>query len=185
MRRPVLDLTINPHAPRPIGVPRTVRLAEPPVDRSSPAARTADRLVDAVRENVRFLNRHLAVHGGCLELPRMIDNVLYLAYTVTVNEGAAIETAELRRWLADAGIETRSAFSFTARPENIRDRTAVQRTADDSDGAPPAGNSFCLACHQYLSILDLRHIIDAFASFFAQRDISQPDPSPGDGCSTS
>ena len=149
-----IDLTWR-RTNRPSSSARAIRVVEGACDPTSPQATAADKLVRACRENVRFLNRHLAPFDKYLDLPPLIDNVLYLAYTVRVKDGAPFRAADLRRWLSGAQIDTAPTFSFTVdRHDTIGDGDA------DSD-------SFCIACHQYLTILDLQQIVAAFESYFA------------------
>lgn len=150
-----LDLRRTSRMRRP-GARRNIRLLEAAADQSPEAVRAAEKLVAACRENVRFLNRHLQPYRAWLNLPKLIDNALYLAYTVTVEKTAPFGVGKLRRALHDAGIETSSRFSF--------DRT----TADDTES-----NAFCLPCHRYLTIRDMEYIIDVFESFFDQIRHSQ------------
>jgi len=130
-------------------------------DVASPDARRADQLVIACRENVRFLNHHLQQFEQYLVLPPLVDNILYLAYTITVKREAPFTADQLRRHLAEAGIETKSDFGFAAGPEDILAALGVSDGGLDID-------TFCIGCHRYVTILDLAHIIDMFESFFAR-----------------
>jgi hypothetical protein len=140
---------------RPLSTARPIRVVEGACDPDSPQATAADKLVRACHENVRFLNRHLAPFDQYLDLPPLIDNVLYLAYTVRVKAGAPFKAADLRRWLSGAQIDTALTFRFTA-----------DRCDTAGDGGADS-DSFCIACHQYLTILDLEQTVEAFESFFA------------------
>jgi dTDP-4-amino-4,6-dideoxygalactose transaminase len=145
-----LDLKRLSRSARPM-TPRNIRILEAACDQSPQAVKAAEKLVAACRENVRFLNRHLQSYRAWLDIPPLVDNVLYLAYTVTVKDGAPFCSSELRRALGRAGIETSPEFSFD------------QTTAVESSGGE---STFCLPCHQYLTIQDMEYIIDTFESFF-------------------
>jgi dTDP-4-amino-4,6-dideoxygalactose transaminase len=144
------------------GVRRNIQMLEAADAQSPGAIRAAEKLVAACRENVRFLNRHLEPFKVWLDFPRLDNNVLYLAYTVTVKESAPFEPRDLRRALAEAGIETRPEFSFSPAGQS---RHGV--VGEISGGYEDEWNTFCLPCHQYLTIRDLEYIIDACESFFA------------------
>ncbi len=148
--------------PRLPGPRRNIRLLEAAADQSPEAVKAAEKLVAACRENVRFLNRHLQPYRAWLDLPKLIDNALYLAYTVTVEKTAPFDAGELRRVLHDAGIETSARFSF--------DRTATDDTESDA---------FCLPCHRYLTIRDMEYIMDVIESFFNEMRHSQTQSKDG------
>ncbi len=160
------------------GKARVIQVLRAGSEPSSAAVGAAERLVVACRENVRFLNRHLQRFRAYLELPPYVDNALYLAYTVRVKSDSPFGVVDLRRHLHRAGVETTSAFSFIA-GENfdiVRNESAPQRS-----GRPKDDRSFCIACHQYLTIPDLEHIVDSLESFFAgiNSDIAKPEK-PGE-----
>jgi dTDP-4-amino-4,6-dideoxygalactose transaminase len=169
-------LKINQTATQSITLVRPIYLSETPGAGDDRAVKTAERLLISCRENVAFLNRQLAQFASYLELPPVADNVLYLAYTIGVRESAPFSARELRRWLADAGIETRARYRFGASSEQDP-RTGVagrmqEIISDDADEA----DSFCLACHQYLTILDLRHIVETIESFVSRFIPADPTP---------
>lgn len=146
------------------GKARVIQVLRAGSEPSSAAVGAAERLVVSCRENVRFLNRHLQRFRACLELPPYVDNALYLAYTVRVKPDSPFGVGDFRQHLHRAGVETSSAFSFIG-DENFdifRNESAPQRS-----GRPKDDRSFCIACHQYLTIPELEHIIDSFESFFA------------------
>jgi hypothetical protein len=144
-----LNLKLTPHDTVAAMHPRTVTITEVTPEPSSPQAKAADRLMISARENVRFLNNHLQPFSEYLELPPMVENTLYLAYTVRVRDNAPFDPVGLKRWLTEAGIEVGSSFAFSG----------------DADGDMDE-RSFCLGCHQYLTIPDLAHIVETFESFF-------------------
>jgi dTDP-4-amino-4,6-dideoxygalactose transaminase len=158
-RTPV-TLRINRHVAQAFKIVRPVSLSAYMDVDSSPEARRADQLVLACRENVRFLNHHLRRFERYLALPPMVDNILYLAYTITVKREAPFTADQLRRHLAEAGIETRTNVGFAAGPEDFLAKLGISNGGLDVD-------TFCLGCHRYVTILDLEHIIDTFESFFA------------------
>ncbi len=151
-----LDLRRSPRLDRP-AMYRNLRLLEAADEQSPQAVRAAEKLVIASRENVRFLTRHLKPYQDWLDLPALVDNALYLAFTVTVRKTAPFGARALRRELRIAGIETSENFRFG-------------KAAVDDDGDC---RTFCLPCHQYLTIRDLEYIIDTFETFFAQVRHSQ------------
>jgi len=158
-RTPV-TLRINRQAAQALEIVRPISLSAYTDDDSSPEARRADQLVIACRENVRFLNHHLRRFEQYLALPPMVDNILYLAYTITVRPEAPFTANQLRRHLVEAGIETKTDFGFAAGPEDMLGKLGISDGGSDVD-------TFCIGCHRYVTILDLEHIIDTFESFFA------------------
>lgn len=120
----------------------------------TPAVMTARRMVAAGRENVRFLNHHLRGFRRWIDLPPVIDDVLYLGYSMRVKNAAPFSAAALRRHLADAGIETAASYSFISRPTDALEAETI-----------------CLPCHHGLSILDLQYLIETLAAFLAPHDL--------------
>lgn len=164
-----LDLKLKAQRPRLAKRRRHIRILEAAGEQPPEAVKAARKLVAASRQNVGFLNRHLEPYRAWLKLPALVDNVLYLAYTVTVKDTAPFEASELRRALAKKGIETSSEFSFSPKDTGRRrfDTKSPGICTDDE-------NTFCLACHQYLTIPDLECIVEIFESFFA--GIRSPHP---------
>lgn len=166
-------LTRRPGERRQSGTARPIKVLGNAPRPTTAAVTVAEKLVVAARENVRFLNRHLRKYRASLKLPTFVDNALYLAYTVRVKDTAPFDTIALRRHLHAAGIETAAAFSFDAN-ENcdiVIDRNVSHRRSHGMDEP-----SFCIACHQYLTIPDLEYILDSFDSFFEQLASSQTKP---------
>lgn len=125
---------------------------------------TARKMVIACRENARFLRHHMEQYSRWLELPPVIDNVLYLAYEIKIKAHAPFSATALRRYLAATGIETAPAFTFVA--GNMP--TVSPESADNT--------TVCLPCHQALSILDLRYMIEIIASFLGECDLKEGAP---------
>lgn len=126
--------------------------------------RAAERMVISCRENARFLGRHLARHADYLDLPPDLDNVLYLAYTISIKMPDRIRPDILRQWLHERGIETETRFTFVI-PERM---PAGTETRFGGSSQPEDGASFCLPCHHLLTIPDLIRIVEAFDAFFEQ-----------------
>jgi len=145
---------------------RPVRLNEAAVEGNDPAVRTAEKLVAACRYNVEFLNAHLKKFKPYLELPSLVDNALYLAYSIRVRDSAPCDPLWLRRKLALAGIETSPAFSFASGSEQKYTGPAIDRVVGARARSSLDERAFCLGCHQYLGIVDLKHVIDTFESIF-------------------
>jgi dTDP-4-amino-4,6-dideoxygalactose transaminase len=164
--KPPINLRINQRAKRSVKAEGPVRLTETAADHPTPATRSAEKLVAACRENVRFLNFHLQPYGKFIELPTLVNNALYLAYTIRVRDDSPLDALTLRKKLAEAGIETSSAFSFTASPEESYSGKAIERIKGRSSRSDLDTQAFCLGCHQYLTILDLEHVINTFESIF-------------------
>ena len=160
---------INHRAEGRFRVPRIVRLSHIEADRPSATARAAEKMSVSGRENVRFLTRHLKAYERYLELTPDLGNVLYLAYTITVHDDAPFKATDFRRHLAKAGIQTRSSFGFIHDPDDLYLELSpdhpINRLRDNSrhDSA-----RFCLPCHQYMTILDLQHIVETCDTFFSQ-----------------
>ncbi len=161
--QPGLDLQIKNIKKINFTAKRQILLSESGDIQSETAIAAAEKLVIACRENARFLKRHLAKYTDFVEITPLIENVLYLAYTLKVKDSAPFDTAALRRHLAAAGIETGKYFSFYNDPENHYFGKAANRIKSDSDKNDPA---ICLPCHQHLSIKDLQIIIHHFDRFF-------------------
>jgi hypothetical protein len=75
---------------------------------------------------------------------------------VRVKDSAPFDPVGLKRWLTEAGVEVGSSFAFTG------------------DAGTQGGDerTFCLGCHQYLTIPDLVHVIETFESFFTMVEYS-------------
>jgi hypothetical protein len=125
----------------------------------TPAVMTARKMVAACRENARFLRHHLDRYGFWLKLPPVVDDVLYLAYTVTVKTSAPFSAADLGRRLAVAGIETASAFTFVSPSPETAETTTL-----------------CLPCHHTLSILDLQYLTETITDYFAECNRKEKPP---------
>lgn len=163
-----LDLRLNRRWTGLQSAPRSVRLSQVAAAEPTPATKTAEMMVAACRENVRFLNRHLESLTRYFALPPVIDNVLYLAYTLTLTDTAPFDILTFRRRLADHGIETSSSFSFAADPGAIYCGPALDRMEPQPRESGQPIKQVCLPCHHYLSILDLQQIITAIESCCAQ-----------------
>ncbi len=131
---------------------------------ATPAVMTARKMVAACRENVRFLHHHLVPYHGWLDLPPVIDDVLYLAYAIKIKADAPFSATALRRYLAATGIETAPAFTFIS-------GNVPAASPDPADNA-----TVCLPCHQALSILDLRYMIEIIVSFLGEYDLKERAP---------
>jgi hypothetical protein len=70
--------------------------------------------------------------------------------------------------LSQAGIETSPAFSFTPAPKECSPPGEADGSNRNSPKRSPDHNAFCLGCHQYLTVLDLEHIVRTFDSIFDQ-----------------
>lgn len=147
---------------------RPIELSPSAPTEPTPAVLTARKMVAACRHNVRFLGHRLRPYGRWLELPPVIDDVLYLAYSIAVKPSAPFSGSVLGRHLAAAGIETASAYTFVSPPE----ATAVSLR-------PAETATLCLPCHHTLSILDLQYMVETIASFFAARGL-EADMAPTD-----
>jgi dTDP-4-amino-4,6-dideoxygalactose transaminase len=162
-----------------IQVARPVKVSESAPERPTRETKSADKLVAACRENVQFLNFHLQPYAEYLELPMLVDNALYLAYTIRVRENSPLDSLSLRKRLAEAGIETDPSFSFTASSADCSSVETDNRIRGYSAQSDLDSDAFCLGCHQYLTILDLEHIVDTFESIFScpEGDPSTSNPS--------
>ena len=172
-RKPPLNLKLNRQAPSSIPKAGPIKLNEAASAHETPETKMADRLVIACRENVRFLNFHLHAFEKYLELPALVDNALYLAYTIRVKDNDLFDALSLRKALTKAGVETSSAFSFIASDYDDPKITASDEYGSRNSISCLDTQAFCLACHQYLTILDLKHIVDTFEEFFHRSD---PEP---------
>jgi dTDP-4-amino-4,6-dideoxygalactose transaminase len=160
-----LKMKINQAAKGHTKLVRPIHLSENAPDHPTPATKTAERMVIACRENVRFLNHNLKPFEKYLELPPVIDNTLYLAYTVRLSDLAPFKAKAIRQWLARKGIETRPSFGFHADPQAKYCGSAENRMREGRD---KDDRSFCLPCHHHLSILDLQNVVEVLEGFFAR-----------------
>lgn len=165
-KRAPLVLKRNNRAKSKIQMARPVKVSETSSDKPSRETKSAEKLVAACRENVRFLNFHLQPYAEFLELPTLVDNALYLAYTIRVKEKSPLDSFTLRKRLTKAGIETSPSFSFTAPSHESESFEGNRRLRGDSARSDLDSDAFCLGCHQYLTILDLEYIVDTFESIF-------------------
>ena len=156
-----LTLKVNATARDPIQYDRSITVM---ADSGQPSAATkaADKIMRSCRENVRFLNKHLGQYKEYLELPPLTENALYLAYTIRVRENPHFTAAEFRRYLTSCGIENRDRFSFQSETPVVArtQKTTVKSLSDN------AHDTFCIACHQNLTILDMQSIARRIDSFF-------------------
>jgi dTDP-4-amino-4,6-dideoxygalactose transaminase len=177
---PELKLRINRRVVRPTHKARLVEMSAFAPDQPTPATRTADKLVLACRENMRFLNRHLRQFEKYMELPPDINNVLYLAYTVKIKEIAPFSALQFRRWMEKAGIETKSEFSFVNHLVNVNRNITSNNPSLKSLQDDKSMSDFCLPCHQYLGIIDLEHIVNSIGAFITHYIESGKNESAGD-----
>lgn len=146
------------------GSKKTLRLAAGEPFLPTPQTRLADRMLGACREHVRFINRHLNRYQSWLELPAIIDNALYLGYTLKVRDTAPFVAAELRDHLEQAGIETRDTFGFSYFPET----TVENMTVNGRQRKTSLFEKFCLPCRYDLTILDLQTIVNYLKEFLSR-----------------
>lgn len=152
-------LKINMQADSPVECDRPIMLTPGPCMHNDTELRAADKIMRSCFENVRFLNEHLKKYDSFLRLPHLVGNALYLAYTVTVKSNPYFTAEDLRRFLNGCGVETSDSFSFeynaTPTPE-FRTKGLCSNKMD----------TFCFACHQHLTILDMQSIAKRFDAFF-------------------
>lgn len=122
----------------------------------TPAVKTARRMVAACRDNVRFFTHRFERYARWIDLPPVIDDVLYLGYSLGVRPSAPFSADALRRRLAAAGIETATRYSFVS-------------PAPETDEA----ETICLPCHHTLSILDVQYIADTVDDFLVSYDLKR------------
>ena len=163
-----VKLRINERATRRARLQRPINIDFVESQKPTTVTKAAEKLVLSVRENVKFLNRHLQPFDKYLDLPSLQPNLLYLAYTIGIKKAAPFKAIDLRNWLHTAGIETRDQFTFwfdnsSAKPANLHNNRL-------SPGQITYRNTsnFCIGCHQQLGIVDLEHIVDTLKLFFAQ-----------------
>ncbi len=121
-------------------------------------------MIISCRENTRFLNQRLRQYDEFLALPPLIENVLYLAYTIEVRPHSPFRVDQLRQHLTQHGIETAAEFCFVA--PSVDESHARSAGGDGEISNRFKSDKFCIPCHMGLTILDLRQIIAAFDSFF-------------------
>lgn len=163
---------INTGAAGNLNAQKRILLAPGESDRITSAAKTAGKMIRACRENVLFLNQQLHCFEKYLGYPPVIDNVLYLAYTLEVKEKAPFTPAQLRQHLRNKGVESAAEFRFLS--ESNIDSVASDAPASGGPETAKNINRFCIPCHLGLTILDLQQIVKAFRSFFETIKNSKP-----------
>lgn len=143
---------------------RKIRLAPAEPDEITPAQKTAEKMIRSCRENVNFLNWHLDRFNGFISLPPLLDNVLYLAYSIKVKDGAPFTAAQMRTFLDTNGIETETDFRFIHQPGADPDNSE-RATGTPGHDLNKAG-CLCVPCHMGLTIVDLQRMITTFERFF-------------------
>ncbi|MEE9443808.1 MAG: hypothetical protein V3V99_14185 [candidate division Zixibacteria bacterium] len=165
MHQPGLELNLNAEAVSQCLDRQRIKISVNDYDAFDPVAQQAEKLVISCRENVRFLTRHLTKYAEYLELPRVIDDVLYLALSIRIREDAPFEKVELTNHLSKSGIEIRSNFGFLPNPNDLSQADGNIRMSLANDNY---SNRFCIPCHQFLTIPDLQYIVRQFDTFFEQ-----------------
>ncbi len=130
--------------------PRPISLNPSEPETPTAITRKADKTAMATRLNVAFLNRHLSDFSGWLTLPPLIEDVIYLAYTIEVKSTAPFRARDLAGYLTAHGIEIRDSHSFAGAEKTYIDEHST---------------SLCLGCHVTVSIADLQNIVNAVRSF--------------------
>ncbi|MEZ5357609.1 MAG: hypothetical protein R3F48_02180 [Candidatus Zixiibacteriota bacterium] len=153
-------MKINQMAETPIQCDRPIMLASGPCMHNDKELRAADRITRSCFENVRFLNEHLKRYESFIDLPHLVENALYLAYTISVKPNPYFEASDLKRFLNSCGVETSESFSFEQNATPMPVFRAKNLAVNKMD-------TFCIACHQNLTILDIQSIAKRFDAFFS------------------
>jgi dTDP-4-amino-4,6-dideoxygalactose transaminase len=165
MHQSGLELNLNANAVSNYPEKQEIQISVNDYDAFDPVAQQAEKLVISCRENARFLINQLNKYAKYLELPQVIDDVLYLALSIRVKNNAPFEKEDLIKHLSDAGIETRSNFGFLPTPNHLSQAGKNNRLPVASDNHT---NRFCIPCHHFLTIPNLQHIVSQFDTFFEQ-----------------
>lgn len=165
MHQTGLEFNLNEKAVLSNSEKQEIKISINDYDAFDQAAQDAEKLVISCRENARFLINHLNKYSDYFELPKVIDDVLYLALSIRVRENVPFEKADLIKHLSDAGIEARNNYGFLPTSDN--------QFHEGKNNRMPVANKnqtsrFCIPCHQYLTIPNLQQIVGQFDTFFEQ-----------------
>ncbi len=152
-------LQINQEAVMPVECDRPIMLMAAPCTNTDRELKAADKTTRSCFENVKFLNSHLKKYESFIELPHLVENVLYLAYTVKIKTNPYFTADNLKHFLNSCGIETSADFSFEQNVTPTAEFRASDLCHNDTD-------TFCIACHQNLTILDMQSIAKRIDAFF-------------------
>jgi hypothetical protein len=152
-------LQINKDAVMPVECDRPIMIMAAPNTHTTKELKAADRITQSCFENVKFLNNHLSKYSSFLKLPYLVENALYLAYTVEVKPNPYFTGENLKHFLNSCGIETSGGFSFE---ENVTPTPEFRTKGFCTNNL----DTFCIACHQNLTVLDMQSIAKRIDTFF-------------------
>ncbi len=124
--------------------------------------RKADWIFKRRLENVRYLNDKLSKYNDFFYLPLYDENVSYLAYPITIKEGAGLRRLWIRNKLREKGVESRPLYGCipTQQPAYSQFKGKYQGKLPVADYV--GKNGFYIGCHQYLTKEDLDYICNVF-----------------------
>jgi perosamine synthetase len=121
-----------------------------------------DEIINKRRENVAAINSALKKFENIFKLPQYMENVSYLAYPMIIKKGSGISRRELRKKLADNGVESRPLFGCIPLHQPayayLKEEYEGRLPEAESTGA----NGFYIGCHQYIEKSDISKIEAAF-----------------------
>lgn len=117
-------------------------------------------------QNVKTLNEGLEKISDIFKLPKLSEDVSYLAYPLIIKDTNKIKRNKLLKDLEKSGIENRPLFScIPAQQPAYKDYKQIYE--NKLPNAEYIGNNgFYIGCHQYLSEEDLDYIIKTFINYF-------------------
>lgn len=121
-----------------------------------------DDILRKRRENVKALNRALSGFSGALQLPKLQEDVSYLAYPLVIKKDSGLSRKHIRQALEKRGIETRPLFGCIP-----TQHLAYAHLKKEYEGKLPnaeyiGANGFYIGCHQYLKDEDISYIAECF-----------------------
>lgn len=128
----------------------------------------ADEIMRKRYENVKKLNEGLEGFSDLIQLPRLSEDISYLAYPILIKKPEIMSRMKLTRTLEENGIETRPLFSCIPTQQPAYS-VMMQNYEGKLPNAEYVGeNGFYIGCHQYLDEGDLNYIIDIFTKVLKQ-----------------
>jgi dTDP-4-amino-4,6-dideoxygalactose transaminase len=121
-----------------------------------------DEIMEKRRQNVGAINLVLKKYEGIFRLPEYMENVSYLAYPMVIKKDSGISRRELRKKLAENGVESRPMFGCIPlhQPAYAYMKTEYEGRLPEAEYIGAGG--FYIGCHQYIEKDDIKKIEAAF-----------------------
>lgn len=117
-------------------------------------------------ENIQYLNEELSFMEDMIKLPKLSEDVSYLAYPLVIKDPIKMSRAKLSQMLEKKGIESRPLFgciplhqpAYTEYKKKYVDKLPVSEYL--------GLNGLYIGCHQYLDQQDLEYIVKEFKEIY-------------------